>query len=253
MMYHRRLLATTTIAVLLAAPTSQAGLGDLLQQGQKLLGGETSQSSDSSDSTNLDGDTVSAGLKEALSLGTERAVSALAAENGYFGNSETRIELPGMLQTTADLLRRAGLESQVEAFELSMNRAAETAVTEATPIFADAITDMTIEDAKQIYSGGDTAATDYFRDKTWDQLSAKFKPQIETAMQANNVTGSYETLMGMAQDKVPLIGNLDLDLADHVTSEALEGLFLMLAKEEQQIREEPIARTTDLLKQVFGN
>ena len=252
MTYPRHLLATAAVTLLFTAPNSQAGLSDLLQQGQQLLSTETIQSS-SQDSTDLDSDTLSAGLKEALNLGTERAVSALAAENGYFANEDVRIELPGMLQTTADLLRHAGLESQVEAFELSMNRAAETAVTEATPIFADAISAMTIEDARQIYSGGDTAATDYFRDKTWDQLSDKFKPSIEAAMQSNYVISSYETLMAAAKDKVPLLGNMNLDLADHVTDQALEGLFLMLANEEQQIREEPVARTTDLLKSVFGN
>lgn len=256
--HRRQILSATALTLLLTSPASQAGLDDLLKRGQEMLGGGTTASqdrggSDTTATSSLDSTTLSSGLKEALTLGTERAVAALAQENGYLDNADVRIQLPGALQTGADLLRRAGLDSQVEAFELSMNRAAESAVTEATPIFADAITSMTIEDAQRIYSGGDTAATDYFRERTWDQLADRFKPLIKSAMQSNNVTGSYEGLMNAAQDRVPMLGSFNLDLADHVTTEALEGLFLMLSRQEQLIREEPVARTTDLLKQVFGN
>jgi hypothetical protein len=248
MRQQRQILAAATLTFVLGSSASQAGLGDLLQQGQKLLGNEPVQQH-----STLDSETLGAGLKEALRVGTERAVDTLAQPDGYLGNADVRIELPGFLHTSANMLRRAGLSSQVDAFERSMNRAAESAVTEAAPIFADAITAMTLDDAQRIYNGGDTAATDYFRDKTWQPLRERFKPRVEEAMRAHQVTASYETLLAMARSELPLLGNVNLNLADHVTGEALDGLFLMLAREEKKIREQPLARTTDLLRQVFSN
>ncbi|WP_432694980.1 DUF4197 domain-containing protein [Marinobacterium sp. YM272] len=247
--------ALVLCTLLAFSSTTEAGLSDLLDQGAELLQQQTGSEQASSDSVpeNLDTDTLTSGLKDALEVGTRRAVETLAATDGYYGSNDVKIPLPSYLYTTRSMFVRAGLESQVEAFELSMNRAAEDAVTEATPIFVDAVEAMTIEDARQIYSGGDSAATEYFREHTYSQLKERFRPRIESAMASSGVTAAYQTLLDMAESQVALLGNFNLDLADHVTEQALDGLFLRLAAEEQQIRKEPVARTTDLLKQVFGN
>ncbi|GGB90974.1 hypothetical protein GCM10011352_16270 [Marinobacterium zhoushanense] len=237
---------------LLGSP-AHAGLKDLLNQGQELIKQSTQPQSSSSTATDLDTDTLSAGLREALEIGTQRAVETLSAQDGYLGNPSVRIPMPGYIETASGLLRAAGLGNQVDTFELSMNRAAEAAVTEATPIFVEAVKAMTIDDARRIYNGGDNAATEYFKTKTYDRLGEKFKPRIEESMAQYGVTSAYQLLVDSAGSKLPMLGNMNLDLADHVTGKALDGLFLMLAEEEKKIREQPLARSTDLLKQVFGN
>lgn len=254
-----RIRATTSVltlcSLLALSTTSQAGLSDLLNQGSELLRNQTSSEPASSQtaSSSMDSATLASGLKEALEVGTRRAVEGLGATDGFYGSRDVKIPLPSYLHTTRGMLVRAGLESQVEAFELSMNRAAEDAVTEATPIFVNALETMTIDDARRIYSGGDSAATEYFRERTYGQLKERFRPRIESAMASTGVTAAYQGLLNMAQSEVALLGNFNLDLADHVTERTLDGLFLRLAAEEQQIRKDPVARTTDLLKQVFGN
>ncbi|KEA63897.1 hypothetical protein ADIMK_2024 [Marinobacterium lacunae] len=245
-------LPTTFLCAMLLTTQTEAGWNDLLNQGQELLKQSTNTQSNSSRATNLDNDTLAAGLREALEVGTQRAVEGLAAKDGYFGNPSVRIPMPGYIDTASGMLRKAGLGSQVDAFELSMNRAAEDAVTEATPIFVDAVKAMTIDDARRLYSGGDDAATEYFKSKTYDKLAAKFKPRIEASMAEYGVTSAYKLVADSAQSQLPLLGSFNLDLTEHVTTKALDGLFLMLAEEEKKIREQPLARSTDLLKKVFG-
>lgn len=258
MQTHSLTSALTLCSLLTLSTTSQAGLGDLLNQGAELLEQTTGAPASSIDAkkdsaTDLSTDRLAAGLKDALQVGTQRAVETLAATDGYYGSNDVKIPLPSYLETGRGMLVSAGLESQVQAFELSMNRAAEDAVTEAAPIFVDAVAAMTIEDARRIYSGSDSAATDYFRDNTYKQLKQRFRPRIESAMADSGVTAAYQGLVQLAESQLSLLGNINLDLADYVTEQALDGLFLRLAAEEQQIREEPVARTTDLLKEVFGN
>ncbi|WP_027852588.1 DUF4197 domain-containing protein [Marinobacterium litorale] len=233
---------------------AQADWKKLLNQGETLIHDVTNTSPEGeAPPEGVENSTLTSGLREALAVGTQRAVEQLAKTDGYMGNADVKIPLPGMLHTTANMFRRAGLSSQVEAFELSMNRAAEGAVTEAAPIFSDAISTMTLEDVRRIYSGGDTAATEYFRERTYSQLKERFQPKIETAMNENGVTSAYNTLLDMAKNEVALLGNLNLDLGDHVTEKALDGLFTVLAQEEKRIRQDPAARTTELLKKVFAN
>lgn len=254
MQIHSLTSAITLCSLLAFSTTSQAGLGDLLNQGAELLKETTGETTSNTDpAPNLSTDTLASGLKDALQVGTQRAVETLASTDGYYGSKDVKIPLPSYLETTRSMLVGAGFGTQVEAFELSMNRAAEDAVTEAAPIFVDAVEAMTIEDARKIYSGGDNAATDYFRDHTYTELKERFRPRIETAMASSGVTAAYQGLMDMAESQVSLLGNFNLDLPDYVTEQALDGLFLRLAEEEAQIRTEPVARTTDLLKEVFGN
>lgn len=195
---------------------------------------------------------LSLGLKEALAVGTERAVATLAQPNGFLGDSRVKIEPPGMLGSAVGTLRRVGFQSQVDAFELSMNRAAEQAIGQATPVVLNAIESMTLEDVQRIYQGGDTAATEYFKGQTFTELQQLLRPHIERSMQQTGTTAAWQALTDAATASLPMLAGYTPDLADHVTESALDGLFLLLAEEERKIRRDPLARSTELLQQVFG-
>jgi hypothetical protein len=241
------------------AATAFAGFGDLLKKveesGKQLIEQKTTTPSSTGSTANssLDYNTVIAGLKEALEVGSRQAIESVSQENGYFNNAQIKIPLPEQLQQISGLLKQYGLGSQVEQFELSMNRAAEQAAPEATEILVTAIKDMSIEDARNILNGPDNAATEYFREKTSTRLGELFRPSVETSMNQVGVTKYYGDLTKQAT-KVPMVGNLaqNYNLEDYVTEGALNGLFTMIAEEEKKIRENPAARTTDLLKQVFN-
>jgi len=198
-----------------------------------------------------DEQTSAAGIKEALAVGTERAVNSLSQVNGYFGNEAVKILMPSAIQKVADVARMAGYQKQVDEFILSMNRAAEAAAPLAARYFSDAIRGMTLEDARGIVSGGDTAATDFFRGRTQDKLYAAFKPVVSQKVGEVGATRAYKDMMGR-YESVPLMGRQSLDLDDYVTNKSLDGLFFMVGEEEKKIRSNPVARTTDLLKTVFG-
>jgi hypothetical protein len=192
---------------------------------------------------------IIAGLKQALEIGTSNAVQWTSRTDGYNKNRLIRIPLPEKVQKTEKLLRMAGMGAQVDAFELSMNRAAERAAPEAKALFVQTIKQMTFADARQILNGRENEATLYFKDKTYQSLSQRFKPLVHTAMAEVGVTNYYQRmtagLSGLA------VGD-SLDLDRYVTGKALDGLFIMLAQEEAKIRNDPAARVTDLLKHVFG-
>ena len=172
-------------------------------------------------------------------------------EDGYFGNAAVKILMPSSIQKVADVARMAGYQKQVDEFILSMNRAAEAAAPLASRYFGDAIRDMTLEDVRGILTGGNTAATDFFRRKTHDKLYAAFKPIVSQKVGEVGATRAYKNMMGR-YESVPLVGKQSLDLDDYVTNKSLDGLFHMVGEEEKKIRTDPIARTTDLLKAVFG-
>lgn len=195
--------------------------------------------------------TNAAGIKEALAVGTERAVNSLSQVNGYFGNAAVKILMPSGIQKVAEVARMAGYQKQVDEFILSMNRAAEAAAPLAARYFGDAIREMTLDDVRGILTGGDTAATDFFRRKTHDKLYAAFKPVVSQKVGEVGATRAYKDMMGR-YESVPMMGKQSLDLDDYVTNKALDGLFYMVGQEEKQIRTNPAARTTDLLKTVFG-
>ena len=195
--------------------------------------------------------TNAAGIKEALAVGTERAVKSLSQVNGYFGNDAVKILMPPSIQKVADVARMAGFQKQVDEFILSMNRAAEAAAPAAARYFGDAIRDMTLEDVRGILTGGDTAATEFFRRKTHDKLYAAFRPVVSKKVGEVGATRAYKDMMGRYEG-LPLMGKQSLDLDDYVTNKSLDGLFYMVGEEEKKIRTNPVARTTDLLKAVFG-
>jgi hypothetical protein len=198
-----------------------------------------------------DENTTASGLREALSIGTENAVKNVSRVDGYFGNQAIKILMPGSIQKVADVLGKVGYQKQVDDFVLSMNRAAEKAAPQARSFFVDAIREMTFEDAKKILGGGDTAATEYFKRKTYDKLYNAFKPVISSSMNEVGATRSYKEMMGK-YESIPFMNKQSLDLDHYVTSKALDGLFYMVGQEEKKIRTDPAARVTDLLKTVFG-
>ncbi len=195
---------------------------------------------------------IVSGLKEALSVGTANAVTATGRTDGYFANQAIKILMPEKIQKVADVLGKVGYQAQVDEFVMSMNRAAEKAAPKAKSYFEQAIREMTLEDARKILDGGDTAATDYFRGKTEKNLYESFRPVVSSSMTEVGATRSYKEMMGK-YDGLPFVGGAEsVDLDHHVTGKALDGLFHTLGLEERKIRTDPSARVTDLLKSVFG-
>ena len=195
---------------------------------------------------------MAAGLKEALAVGTGNAVQMLSKSNGYFGDAAVKILLPENMQKAAEVLKKAGYQKDVDEFVLSMNRAAEQAAPKARPIFEDAVKKMSFDDAQKIIKGNNTAATDYFKSKTSSQLTNAFKPVVSDSMNQVGATKSYKDLTDRYNSMVPF-GKMDsFDLDSYVTKKSLDGMFLKVGQEEAKIRTNPAARTTDLLKSVFG-
>jgi len=194
---------------------------------------------------------IASGLKEALQVGTQNAVSLTGRPDGYFQNAAIKILMPSQLQPIEKGLRAGGYGPQIDELVLSMNRAAERAAPAAKPIFLDAITAMSFDDAQKILTGSPTAATEYFKGKTSDKLTAAFQPVVAQTMNEVGVTRQYKELMGRTQ-AMPFLKSGVFDLDRYVVGKSLDGLFYVLGQEEQKIRTNPAARATDLLKQVFG-
>ncbi|MDA0205043.1 MAG: DUF4197 domain-containing protein [Acidobacteria bacterium] len=191
------------------------------------------------------------GLKEALQIGTDHTVDLTGTTDGFLKNEAIKILLPEKLQTAQRGLRMAGMGPKLDEFELSMNRAAEKAAPAARSIFKDALMQMTFDDARKILTGGDTAATEYFKGKTSDSLTASFRPTVESAMEETGVVQQYKQLAGGVQS-LPFGRSQSFDITDYVVAKTLDGLFHVLGEEEKKIRTDPAAQITPLLKEVFG-
>lgn len=209
-------------------------------------------SSAGSGANGLSSNTIVAGLKEALQVGTRNAVEQTASEGGYLNNEAIRIPIPEKLQKMASGLRKIGLGGRVDQFETKMNRAAEQAAAKAAPVFLDAIKEMSFAEARDILQGHDTAATEYFRGATEKELTRRYQPIVSQAMNSVGAVRLFEDLQ-TRYNKLPLVPEMNYQVEDYVVNEALNGLFHVLANEEQKIRANPAARTTDLLRRVFGN
>jgi len=196
-------------------------------------------------------DQVASGLKEALINGISSGSKLASRLDGYYKNPSIKIPFPPDVQRVEDKLRQIGLDDQVDKFVKTLNRGAEKAAEEAKPIFVSAIKSMTIEDAWNILKGEDNAATHYLRRTTSDQLRAKFKPVIKSSLDKTNATKYYGDIIN-TYNRIPLVDEVNPNLDDYATDKALDGLFFLIAKEEKNIREDPIARTTELLKKVFA-
>jgi hypothetical protein len=233
-MTHKLSLSILTVALVLPA---NAQFGKVLE-GLSNRGGPNDAKSAS-------------GLKEALQIGTDHAVDLTGAANGFFKNEAIKILLPDKLKTAEKGLRLAGMGPKIDEFELSMNRAAEKAAPAARGIFKDALQQMTFDDARKILTGGNTSATEYFKAKTSEKLTASFKPTVESAMEETGVVKQYKQLTGGIQS-LPFGRSQSFDITDYVVGKALDGLFFMLGQEEKKIRTDPAAQITPLLKEVFG-
>lgn len=194
---------------------------------------------------------VSAGLRQALNFGIEKQVSKLTEEDGFFKNELVRITLPPELQKVDRTLRDVGLDALADEGLKVLNRAAEDAVKEATPIFVNAVKEITFTDARNILTGGDKAATTYLENKTTDELYSKFNPVISNSLDRVGATQVWANIINR-YNALPLTSGVNPDLPDYVTNEALEGVFTMIAVEEKEIRNNFSARTTELLKRVFA-
>ena len=257
------LLAVALVAAAGSAVAAGTGQFDKLLNKVKQA---THTSSNSQLGNNLPNSDIAAGLKEALAKGTTDAINRLGRNGGFSGNSRVRIPLPGKLDEAGKLARQLGQGAKVDAFELSMNRAAEKAVPQVAQIFGDAIRKMNLNDARAILTGGDHAATDYFRRVAGDLLTAKIHPIVARATESVGVTQKYKSFtagngggaLGGALGALGSFGGKSkgggspLDLDDYVTQKTLDGLFTEIGSEEQSIRQNPAARGTDLLKKVFG-
>jgi len=199
----------------------------------------------------LGNDEIIAGLKEALTKGMEKGTSMLSKENGFFGNELLKIILPPEAQKIEKTLRSIGFGKQVDDAILTMNRGAEEACKEAAPIFVNAIKKMTVQDAVGILKGADTAATVYLKNNTTTALTTAFRPIIDGALEKVGATKYWSTMV-TTYNKFSM-QKIDPDLSAYVTERALQGVFTQIALEEKNIRKDPVARTTELLKKVFAN
>ena len=195
---------------------------------------------------------IISGLKEALTNGAANAVSTLNREGGYFNDPLVKIPFPQEAQFAADALNRIGMGQLVDNFEAKLNEGAEKGAALALPIFKNAIRSMTFADAKNILLGKENEATLYFKGKTEAELARAFSPHIKSSLDKVNATKIWEDLT-TRYNSIPLVNKkIETDIVKYATGRALDGLFLKLADEEQKIRENPIARTSELLKKVFG-
>lgn len=231
---------TVALAFLLTACTStqiNQTMGDV----NKALGSEQAL-------TTAD---VAEGLKQALINGISNGSDMASMLDGYFKNPKIKIPFPPEVKKVEDRLRQIGLGSEVDKFVMTLNRGAEDAAKEAKPIFISAIKQMTIQDAWGILKGSENAATEYLKRTTSALLYEKFQPVIATSLNKVSATKYYGDIVNR-YNKIPLVEKVNPDLNDYATKKAMDGLFLLIAEQEKKIRVDPVARTTELLKKVFG-
>lgn len=233
------------ILFLAVSATAHAGWKDWLGG---LLGGDTADEQ----ASGLTAEQAARGIRAALADGTRVAVNSLGQTNGFWGQQATRIPLPQELQRVGEMLRKVGGGQAVDEFHLTLNRAAERAVPEAADILSQAVNQMSVEDALGIVRGGDDAATQYFRRTSADTLYERLRPLVVEATDKVGVTEQYKRLTDRAGPLVAAAGRDVPNLDDYVTRQALDTLFLKVAEQEALIRANPAARTTEILREVFG-
>jgi len=221
------------------------------ETGQGILdsffGGEESSSEVGALST----DEVVDGLKEALRVGTETVVGQLGQRDGFNGDEVIHIPLPSQLSSVKSMLDKVGMAGLMDDLETKLNRAAEAATPEAKALFLDAIKEMSFEDAKRIYNGPDDAATQYLREKMNDPLERALRPLIENSLSEVGAVQAYDNAMGSYQN-IPFVPDVKADLTDHTMEKGMDGIFYYLAQEEAAIRKDPLKRSTEILRKVFG-
>jgi hypothetical protein len=239
------------LAVVLSIAVTQAALLDFLKP-------KTNTTSAALPSlAGLSQDQVAEALKQALGKGVSSAITNLAKPDGFLANPKVKIPMPEKLQTVEKTLRALKQDQYADEFVTTMNRAAEAAVPEALPIFTDALKSMTIDDAKKLVSGTNDSATQFFKTKGEKQIQEKMSPIVKQATEKAGVTAAYKKLLAQGGGASSFLGKLNydtstLDVDKYVTQKASDGLFKMIAEEEERIRKNPAARTTELLQKVFG-
>jgi hypothetical protein len=190
-------------------------------------------------------------LRQALNEGSLAAVAKLGVENGYFGNPRVKIPLPPSLQRVERGLRTFGLKREADELVLAMNRAAEAAVPEAKQLLADAVKKMTVQDAKKILTGGDTAATDYFKRATQGQLTQRFLPVVKKATERVDLAQKYNAVAGQGL-ALGLIEEEEASIERYVTAKTLDGLYFMIGEQEKAFRKDPVRASSEIVRRVFG-
>ncbi|MBB6611128.1 DUF4197 domain-containing protein [Pontibacter sp. Tf4] len=236
----KKLLYTSFIAIAIGASACTAA--QVQQTVDGVLAGTTGAPVTQSE--------VAAGLKQALEIGIKNGAGQASQTDGYYKNSLIRIPFPQDVQRVENTLRKIGLGSEVDKFVMTLNRGAEDAAKSAVPIFVSAIKQMTIQDAWGILKGDRDAATQYLKRTTTTQLTNAFKPVIRQSLEKTNATRYYADLVNK-YNQIPLVQKVNPNLDEYATQKAIDGLFLLVAQEEEKIRENPIARTTELLRRVF--
>ena len=234
------------ILILASSGGAFSQLDKLLENAKKSVQGGTAQSFP------LTAEEAAQGLKEALTNGVTKGTALVSQLDGYFKNPEIKIPFPPEVKLMETKLRYIGLGGEVDKFVLALNRGAEDAAAEAKPIFVSAIQQMTIQDAFAVLKGEPDAATQYLKKTTTVQLKEKFKPIVQNSLNKVNATKYYGDIVG-TYNRIPFIQKANPDLNAYATDMAIQGLFVMIAKEEKNIRKDPLARTSDLLKKVFSN
>ncbi|GGC80780.1 DUF4197 domain-containing protein [Undibacterium terreum] len=194
---------------------------------------------------------ASAGLKAALDKGASQAVSKLGVENGFLNNDKVKIQLPSILEKARPILKMTGQGQQLDDLVVSMNHAAEAAVPMAKPLLVNAVKSMSVTDAKNILTGGDTSVTDFFRGKTSTQLSDQFLPIVKKVTDKAGLSAKYNSVMGQAS-KFGAVSGKEATVEGYVTQRAVDGLYLMIAEEEKAIRQDPIGSGSKIIGKVFG-
>jgi hypothetical protein len=229
-------------AVLLLSSLAQSQLSDILKKADETLNQRST--------SGLSNDKIVAGLKEALQVSTGKAVALTGKPDGFLKNEAIKILLPPKLQSVGRGMRMLGMGAKVDELEVGMNRAAEQATPEAKQIFIAAVKKMSFDDARKILTGDDTAATEYFKRASSEDLTTAFSPIVDRSMRRVGVVQQYDRVLASAPGGSALAGQSDLN--KYVVAKTLDGLFLMLGEEEKKIRKDPAAQTTSLLKEVFG-
>jgi hypothetical protein len=194
---------------------------------------------------------AASGLKQALTEGSAAAVAKLGVENGYLANPKVKIPLPPSLQRVEGALRVMGMRRQADELVVAMNRAAEAAAPEAKALLVDAVKKMTVQDAKQVLTGGDTAATEYFRRTTQKQLTERFLPIVKKATDRVGLAQQYNSIAGQGA-ALGLVKDDQATVERYVTAKALDGLYLMIGEQERAVRQNPLGASSDMVKKVFG-
>lgn len=238
--------------LLLLSLSVTASAASWWETGRQLLENASNAQSRVNETSGLSVEEIASGLKEALKVGTGNVVSRLGTTDGFLADEQIHIPLPGQIQQAKSLLETVGMGASLADLETRLNRAAEAATPKAKQLFLDAISEMTIDDARNIYNGSEDAATQYFRQKMSGPLGEEMRPVIAESLSQVGAVQLYDSIAGQYKT-LPFVPDLKTDLTDYTIAKGMDGIFYYLAKEEAAIRRDPAKQTTALLKKLFGH